>query len=116
MAKTLNEIKMDYKKAKDAADRLEALAKKLRQVEGDQFEDTIHELKKNWKGENADAYVEKARILQRKMDGTKEDLGRAAKTIREIAQRTYDAEMQAYRVVSTRSYSGGGSGGGGRGF
>jgi len=105
MAKTLYEIRMNFRVANEMADRLQALAARLGNIANDQFYGTLRGISNNWKGENAEAYTRKGERLRGKMTGTANDLNKAADTIRTIARNTYNAEMRAWRIAQTRNSS-----------
>ncbi len=105
MAKTLYEIRMNFRAATRIADRLQVLANKLRTVSEEKYGGTLRTIGNNWRGENAEAYLNKGNILKGKMTNTAGDLMKAAETIRTIARNTYEAEMRAYRIASTRNSS-----------
>ncbi|MCR4891179.1 MAG: hypothetical protein K5989_03205 [Lachnospiraceae bacterium] len=105
MAKSLYEIRMNFRAAKRIADNLQALGNKLRTVSEERYGGTLRNISNNWKGENATAYLNKGNVLKGKMTNTAGDLIKAAETIRTIARNTYEAEMNAYRIASTRNSS-----------
>lgn len=105
MAKTLYEIKMNFRVANEMADRLQSLASRLAHLADDQFYGTLRGISNNWKGENAEAYIRKGERLKGKMSNTANDLYKAASTVRTIARNTYNAEMRAWRIAQTRNSS-----------
>lgn len=104
MAQSLNEIKMNFKAAITLADRLQALAAKMRSLADERCYGTLRNISNSWKGENADAYLRKGEKVKEKMSRTAKDLNNAAETVRTIAKNTYEAEMRAWKIAQTRSY------------
>lgn len=94
-------IYMDFKKAKDQADQLDALAKSMNEIKNTELQNCIAGIGKYWTGDNADAFLAKVRTVQGKIGNTADDLTAAASTIRQIAKQTYDAEMAAYKIAMT---------------
>lgn len=114
--KNRNTIRLNFNRAKQQADRLEEIGNEIRRMANKDYEDTLNGISAAWKGENANAYLSKARNLQNNIIGTGDDLIAVANEIRRKAQRVYNAEMEALRIAEQRNFSGpfgGGSGGGG---
>ncbi len=91
-----HEIEMDFKKAKEQADKLDAAADSLKDVNKNKFRNTLQNIGANWKGESAALYLSKGETLQGKMSGTESELRNIASDIRRIAKNIYDAEMRAW--------------------
>lgn len=102
---SINEIRMNFRMANAMADRLDALAGKMSSLAEERYYGTLRQISSNWKGENAEAYLRKGEKVKGKMSRTAADLCAAAETVRTIAKNTYDAEMRAYQIAQTRSYS-----------
>lgn len=121
-------IQMDFDKAKRQADELDDIANGLDREANRSLTDTLNALGNDWRGENADQYIRKGFTLKEEINGTAKSLHQAASTIRTIAKRIYDVEMENLRIAEerqraeeqraaeeahARAYSGGGGGGGG---
>ena len=104
MAKSYNEIVMDFRKANEAADRLQKLSSELRSIADEKYNGTLRSISNNWKGENAENYVRKGEKVQKKIFNSSNDLKRAAETIRTIARNTYEAEMRAWRIAQEKKH------------
>ena len=102
---SLNEIRMNFRVANAMADRLDELAGKMGSLANERYYGTLRSISNNWKGENAEAYLRKGEKVKDKMSHTAGDLRNAAQTVRTIAKNTYDAEMRAWQIAQTRSYS-----------
>ncbi len=113
-----NTIRLNFNRAKQQADRLEEIGNEIKRMASRDYEDTLNGISTAWKGENANAYLAKARVLQGNINSTGNDLIAVANEIRRKAQRVYNAEMEALRIAEQREFSGpfggGGGGGGGR--
>ena len=86
---------MDFVKANNQADRLEELAAELRQLKDREYSDCMRQITAAWKSENAKAFLRKANRVGDRIGVTAEQLKQTAETIRRIAKRTYDTEMDA---------------------
>lgn len=100
-------IEMNFQQAKQQASRLEQLASRLERLAKNDFEGTLQQISSCWKGESADAYLQKGGQLENNIVRTAADLRRTAQTIRSTAQRTYNAEMRARELARNRTYGGG---------
>lgn len=97
MSKSKHEIKMDYEKAKQQAEKLEEAAEDLNRLQEYHFCNTLQQIANNWQGDSANAYINKGKTLQENMKTTATDLFSIAKAIKEIARQIYEAEMENYR-------------------
>lgn len=102
MAKSLYSIQMDFKKANDCAAKLDEIARELKNLENSEFQIEINNIAANWKGGNANDYVEKCNQLKSKLLKTSNQIYRTADTIRKVAKNTYDAEKRAYEIALIR--------------
>lgn len=107
-------IELNFRMAKQQADQLENLALQLDRLASSQFSGTMQVLSANWKGENANAFLQKGSRLENDMRQTAKNMQKAAVQIRTAAKKIYDAEMYAKRLAEKRAYGNGrGNGGGG---
>lgn len=97
-------IQFNYENAIAQANELDSIAKALEKIPNDQLPSTISNIKTNWTGDNATAYINKVNKLSEKTKDTVSDLKKAAASIRQIAKNIYDAEMRALRIAQERSY------------
>lgn len=97
-------IELDFKVAKQQADRLEQLAIELERLSSNKFEGTISDLSACWTGDNANAYMQKAYRLESDMKNTANDMKKTANQIRKTAKKIYDAEMYAKKIAEKRIY------------
>lgn len=97
-------IELDFRNAKRQADKLEQLAMELERLAANKFDDTMNDLSAHWKGDNANAYLQKAYHLETDMKDTASDMRKTANQIRRTAKKIYDAEMYAREVAERRAY------------
>ncbi len=117
------QIKMDFSKAKQHAQKLDEVADSLSRLAGTELQNTLEGLNNEWQGDNAVKYIQKGYIVKEDMDKTVKNLRKVADSIRTIAQNIYNAEMEALRIAREREVTAGqssispgagnGSGGGG---
>lgn len=97
-------IKINFQKARQQAAKLDEIADTLKNLSEHEFADTMQTIRNNWRGENADIYINKGFNLQGNMTQTANSFHAIASEIRTIAQRIYDAEMNALRIAQHRKY------------
>ena len=102
--KSPSAIYQDFQRAVNEAEDLENAARKMRNLSANDMENTKHSLGSVWHGEASDAYQRKWSQLQTKILNSAKDLEKQASAVRSMAQRTYEAEMNAYRLATDRSY------------
>lgn len=100
-------IELNFRQAKAQAAQLENLAARLERLAKNDIETALQQISSSWKGESANAYLQKGGKLEENIVRTAADLKRTAQTIRSTAQRTYDAEMKARELAMSRTYGGG---------
>lgn len=104
--KSLFSIEFDFRQAIQRAEELEEIAADMKKLANDDLGGSLQNLSIAWKGEAANAYIQKGSRLKEKILKNSNDLTKAASTIRSIAKRTYKAEMTAYRIAMEREYKG----------
>lgn len=103
MAKNAYSIAINFNKANQQADKLAKIAEEIL-IEKNNVSESKRILQMNWKGESASSYMSKLIRLEEKLSGEAEKLQKAAKTIREIAQKTYNSERKALEIAKVRKY------------
>lgn len=96
------QIQMDFNRAKQKAQDLDNIANDLSRLSGTDLRNTLDGLSHDWKGDNANKYIQKGYTLKNSMDNTVKNLRNVASTIRTIAQNIYNAEMEALRIAEER--------------
>lgn len=102
----MSRIEMDFQRANRQADSLEELASELGKLAGSQFEGSLNELAANWKGDNANAFLQKGARLEENMKQTAKSIKNTAIQLRRTAKLIYDAEMYAKKLAEKREYGG----------
>lgn len=103
MAKSMNEINMDYHVMKMKADELDQIAKALEQNGLRELDIAMSSLSSGWKSDTAAAYARKANTLKENLKKQVIQIQKDAETLRRIAKNTYDEEMKAYQNAQQRS-------------
>ena len=104
MARSLSSIRMDFTKALRQASQLEDISRTMRRLGNEKLEGTLQNLGQNWTGDNSLRYIGKGRQLEGKIIGTSNALMDIARTIRQIAQNVYEAEMRAWEIAHNRDH------------
>lgn len=102
MAKTKWAIDMDFAKARCQADELDRIANEIASAANNDLQDCLTNVKNNWSGTNAKAYIEKGNIVKTNINNIAKNLRNAAKTIRAIAKQTYKTELAALELAKKR--------------
>ena len=92
-------IRFNFAQAKQQAQKLEAIAQEMRSAANKNFDQAIAELQNGWKGESANEYIRKAQSVKSDVLTTARDLEAVAASIRKVAQKIYNAEMEAKRLA-----------------
>jgi len=95
-------IEFDFRLAKQKANELDEIAENLQNLSNHKFNNTMQNLSAGWKGESASLYLNKGQILQKDIIKTSKNLREVASTIRAVAKRIYEAEMEALRIAEER--------------
>lgn len=109
----MNAIEFNFRQAKQQAEHLDGLASRLENLAAGEFRDAMQNLSGHWKGENANAYLQKGSRLETELVKTVKEIRQTAESIRVTAKKLYDAEMYAKRLAEQRSFKGGGGSSGG---
>lgn len=96
------QIQMDFGQAENKAGELDNIAENLTRLAETEWSSTLDTLGSNWKGENAELYIQKGFLLRDNMKRTAASLRQTAETVRTIARNIYNAEMEALRIAQER--------------
>lgn len=99
----MDNISIDFESAQRKASELEEIAAELNRLVKGEYQQILQELSINWKGESADAYHQKAELLQEQFMRTVYDINTVANNIRNTAQKIYNAEMYAKQLAEKRN-------------
>jgi uncharacterized protein YukE len=92
-------INFNFSQAKVQAQRLEAIAYEMKRTANLNFDQALSGLSIGWKGESATQYIRKAQHVRNDILNTAHDLEAVAASIRRVAQKIYNAEMEAKRIA-----------------
>ena len=95
-------IEMNFQQAKEQANRLDEQAKRTKGGSKD-LGTTMQGLSGGWTGENSKGYLGKGKKCETGIGNAERGLSQTATVIRQIAQRIYNAEMEALRIAQERS-------------
>lgn len=95
-------INFNYNKALSQANKLEALASELRNLAGNDVQETLNNLSNQWSGDSASMYIRKGVALQEDIIQTAKRLSDTAAAIRTAAKRVRFAEITAKKVAEIR--------------
>lgn len=102
--KSLFSIEFDFQQAIKRAEELEEIAADMKKLANEDLDSSLQSLSTAWKGEAATAYLTKGSGLKEKILKSSNDLKKTASTIRNVAKRTYNAELAAYKIAMERKY------------
>lgn len=97
-----SEIRINFRAAIRQAEQLEGVADRLRRLAKNKMEMSMSSLANAWKGQNATDFLAKEGRLQGSILKTANEIQNIASDIRIIAQRIYEAEMEALRIAESR--------------
>lgn len=92
------EIEIDFSRAISQAQELEEIAKQLSNIARGHVEGAMAMLEASWKGENANAFEKKGKVITADMFDTADDLIKVARNIRTTADIVYRAEKAAIQI------------------
>lgn len=95
--KTAYQVKITFDKTKDQVTNIESIAEKVNKKK-QQLEDEIIRVSSSWKGSNANMYVDRMRRMEIELSEIQRDLKKIAIVVREIAENSYNADMQAVMI------------------
>ena len=99
MGKSAYQIKMDYNRAIQQANKLEKIGGEVERLAQKSMEDCLRKIASDWKGDASNQY----RVTN---DLTKlgKELKKTAETVRKIAKKTYETEKHAIEIAKKRAY------------
>lgn len=99
---SLNEIYFNYNRAIEQARNLENISKRLKTAANNTMEDILNDVHVAWKSDSTSQYIKKGQKVEGDIRTTASNLTNIARTIRTIAQRVRDAELEAWRIANER--------------
>lgn len=101
---TKYQIECNYRLALKRADELSETARKIMKVSENISNDIMSGLNADWHGNSATDYKRKLNLFSAKVECEAKKLENIANTIRRVAKRTYDTEMQSLEISRKRTY------------
>ena len=99
---SLTEIYFDYNQAMAQAAKLDDIGQRLTNAANQNMEQVLKEINAAWKSDSSPRYIEKGRHVKDDMRETAARIREIAETIRKIAKRILDAELEAWRIANER--------------
>ena len=96
--KTAYQVRSDYRQANSKADRIDKIADDIDLKRG-RLADARGRLSQYWKGDNAKRYMDKLADREEELYDIAANLRHIARTIREIAQNSFDADMKSIELI-----------------
>ena len=101
---TKYQIECNYRLALIRADELSETARNIMKVSENISNDVMAGLEADWHGNSATDYKRKLNLFSAKVECEAKKLENIANTIRRVAKRTYDTEMQSLEISRKRTY------------
>ena len=101
---TKYQIECNYRLALKRADELSETARNIMKVSENISNDVMAGLEADWHGNSATDYKRKLNLFSAKVQCEAKKLENIANTIRRVAKRTYDTEMQSLEISRKRTY------------
>ena len=101
---TKYQIESNYRLALKRADELSETARNIMKVSENISNDVMAGLEADWHGNSATDYKRKLNLFSAKVECEAKKLENIANTIRRVAKRTYDTEMQSLEISRKRTY------------
>lgn len=101
---TKYQIECNYRLALKRADELSETARNIMKDSENISNDVMVGLEADWHGNSATDYKRKLNLFSAKVECEAKKLENIANTIRRVAKRTYDTEMQSLEISRKRTY------------
>lgn len=101
---TKYQIECNYRLALKRADELFETARNIMKVSENISNDVMAGVEADWHGNSATDYKRKLNLFSAKVECEAKKLENIANTIRRVAKRTYDTEMQSLEISRKRTY------------
>mgnify|MGYP000068674502 FL=1 len=101
---TKYQIECNYRLALKRADELSETARNIMKVSENISNDVMAGLEADWHGNSATDYKRKLNLFSAKVECEAKKLENIANTIRRVAKRTYDTEIQSLEISRKRTY------------
>lgn len=81
---------------------MDDIAKRLNNAANQDMERILNDVNSAWKSDSAPAYIKKGQKVETDMHTTAGNITNIASTIRTIAKRVLEAELEAWRIANER--------------
>lgn len=98
-----NEIYAELSRLKGLSQNMRTVADGLRKLAGEDYANSLGAVKESWSGDNAQAFLGKARKVGDDMSVTAKKLAEAADTLDTIAKNYADSELKAIEIAKSHS-------------
>lgn len=99
---SLSEIYFNYNQAIAQANKLDDIAKRLTNVAHQDMERILNEINSAWKSDNSPKYIQKGQKVEGDIGVTAGNIKNIASSIRTIAKRVLEAELEAWGIANER--------------
>jgi len=96
-------IQFNYEQAIRQANDLLDISKEVKKLADNKLTDSIQTIDRNWDGENSKKFIKKGNTLKGKIEDSAEDLQKVSESIKQMAKKIYDAEMENIRIARERT-------------
>lgn len=103
MMSSFSEIQFNYNQAIAQANQLDLIAKNLKKAANKDLEQILNDVNRAWKSDSTQAYIKKGQKVKGNMGISAKNLNQIADSIRSIAKRIRDAELEAWRIAHERT-------------
>ena len=93
------EIYMDFNKVEKLIEKLRQIATSMDKLSEDGMGASLTELRRNWKGDNANTFTSKGEAVKTGLDRTVADIRNTADSLEKMAMRLRDAEIENIRIA-----------------
>ena len=97
-------IDMDFKTARQQADRLDRLANELESLTVNDYEAAMGQIRSGWSGEAAGGFLAKGGALEGDMKSTVKKIRELANSIRSTAHKAEDAQKKAQEIINKKNF------------
>lgn len=99
-----SKIDIDFAVIMSQAKLLESIASEMEKLSTKNFDETLQEISRSWKGDNANAYLAKGNLLKGNMTVTAQSLREIAQKMKARAKFIYEREKAALEIAAERKY------------
>ncbi len=97
-------IDIDFAVARKQAQKLDELADDLERLKDGDYNQTMEQIRTNWTGESANAYLTKGATLETEIEDTIREIRKVAGDIRETVRKLEEAQEAAQAVISGKNF------------